>query len=95
MSSTVPTLMEGVWSRRGHVGLRSGVVACTTARAALQPCPHVGVKPAARGAVEEDAGCAQGTWKVIYILMYLHGWDTSSERSTSASEFYEVELSST
>ena len=55
MSLTVPTLMEGVRSRRGYVGLGSQVVACTRARAALQPCPHVRVNPAAHGAVEEDA----------------------------------------
>ena len=55
MSSTVPTLMQGVWSRRGHMGLRSRVVACIRACAMLQPCPHVRVNPAACGAVEEDA----------------------------------------
>ena len=54
-SLTVPTLMEGAQSRRGHVGVRSGVVACTRARAVLQLCPHVRVDPAARGAIEEDA----------------------------------------
>ena len=47
--------MEGVRSRRGHVGLRSGVVACIRACTTLQPCPHVRVKPAVQGAVEEDA----------------------------------------
>ena len=61
MSLTVPTSMEGVLSRRGYVGLGSGVVihirACTT----LQPCPHVRVKPAVQGAVEEDT---QGAHKV-------------------------------
>ena len=55
MSSTVPTLMEGVRSRRGHVGLRSGVVTCIRACTTLQPCPHVRVKPVVQGAVEEDA----------------------------------------
>ena len=55
MSLKVPTLMEGLWSRRGHVGLRSRVVACIRARAALQPCPHVRVNLAAYSAVEEDA----------------------------------------
>ena len=55
MSYTVPTLIEGVWSRRGHVGLGGGVVACIRAHTTLQPCPHVRVKPAAWGTVEEDA----------------------------------------
>ena len=55
MLSTVPTSMEGVQSRREHVGLGSRVVACTRAHAALQPCLHVRVNPAAHGAVKEDA----------------------------------------
>ena len=38
---TVPPLMEGVWSRRGHVGLGSGFVICAKALATLQSCPHV------------------------------------------------------
>ena len=54
-SLTVPISMKGVRSRRGHVGLGSGVVACIRACTTLQPCPHVRVKPAAWGAVEEDA----------------------------------------
>ena len=54
-SLTVPTSMEGVHSRRGHVGLGSGVVACIRACAMLQPCPHVRVSLAAYSAVEEDA----------------------------------------
>ena len=41
------------------MGLGRGVVACTRARAALQPCPHDRVKPAVQGAVEEDAQGAQ------------------------------------
>ena len=52
---TVPTLMEGVWSRRGYVRLASGVVTCIRAYTMLQPCPHVRVKPAVQVAVEEDA----------------------------------------
>ena len=36
------------------MGLGHGVVACIKARAALQPCPHIGLKPAVQGAVEED-----------------------------------------
>ena len=55
MSSTVPTLMEGVRSRRGYVGLGSRVVTHIRARTMLQPCPHVRVKPAVQGSVEEDA----------------------------------------
>ena len=55
MLLTVPTLMEGVRSRRGHVGLGSGVVACIRACATLQSCPHVRVNLAACGAMEEDA----------------------------------------
>ena len=54
MSSTVPTLMEGVRSRRGHLGLGSRVVTCIRAHTTLQPYPHVRVKPAVQGAVEED-----------------------------------------
>ena len=46
--------MEWVWSRRGHVGLGSGVVTYTRARAILQPCLYVRVNPEASGAVEED-----------------------------------------
>ena len=53
-SLTVPPSMEGVWSRRGYVGLVSRVVICTRAHAMLQPCPYVRVNPAACGAVEED-----------------------------------------
>ena len=56
VSSTVPSLMEEVRPRRGHVGLGSGVITCTKAHAMLQSCPYVRVKPAACGAVEEDAG---------------------------------------
>ena len=37
-----------------HVGLGRGVVTCIKARAALQPCSHVRVKPAVQGSVEED-----------------------------------------
>ena len=39
----VPPLMEGVLSRRGHVGLRSGFVIYKRALAMLQSCPHVRV----------------------------------------------------
>ena len=53
--------MEGVRSRRGHVGLGGGVVTRIRARTTLQPCPHVRVRPAVQGAVEEDA---QGAHKV-------------------------------
>ena len=53
--------MEGVQSRRGHVGLGSGVVIRIRARTMLQPCPSVRVKPAVQGAVEEDA---QGAYEV-------------------------------
>ena len=55
MSLTVPYLMEGVWSRRGHVGLGSRVVPCIRACAILQPCPYVRVNPEVCGAMEEDA----------------------------------------
>ena len=55
MLLTVPSVMEGLQSRRGHVGLRSGVLIHTRARATLQPCPYVRVNPAACGAMEEDA----------------------------------------
>ena len=54
-SLTVPPLMEGVRSRRGYVGLRGRVVIHIRARTMLQPCPHVRVKLAVQGAVEEDA----------------------------------------
>ena len=37
------------------MGLGSGVVTCIRACTMLQPCPHVRVKPAVQGAVEEDA----------------------------------------
>ena len=37
------------------MGLGSRVIACIRARKMFQPCQHVIVKPAARGAVEEDA----------------------------------------
>ena len=47
--------MAGVQSRRGHVGLGSGVVICIRACTMLQPCLHVRVKPAVQGAVEKDA----------------------------------------
>ena len=63
---TVPTLMEGVQSRRGHVGLGSGVVTCIRARTTLQPCPHIRVKPEVWGVVEEDAQGAHevpGKWR--------------------------------
>ena len=36
------------------MGLEREVVACIRARAALQPYPHVRVKPAVQGSVEED-----------------------------------------
>ena len=55
MSLTVPPSMEGVRSRRGHVGLGGGVVTHIRARTTLQPCPHVRVKPTVQGAVEKDA----------------------------------------
>ena len=37
------------------MGLRGGVVTNIRARTTLQPYPHVRVKPAVQGAVEEDA----------------------------------------
>ena len=37
------------------MGLRGGVVTRIRARTMLQPCPHVRVRPAVQGAVEEDA----------------------------------------
>ena len=37
------------------MGLGGGVVTCIRARTMLQPCPHVRVRPAVQGAVEEDA----------------------------------------
>ena len=43
MSSIVPPLMEGVWSRRGHVDLGSRVVRFARALATLQPYPHARV----------------------------------------------------
>ena len=53
-SLTVPTSMEGVRSRRGHVGLGSRVVTYIRAHAMLQPCPHIRVKPPQyMGAVEK------------------------------------------
>ena len=58
-SLTVPSLMEGVQFRRGHVGLGSGVVVCTRAHAMLKPCPYVRVNPAAFSAVEKDTRGAQ------------------------------------
>ena len=44
-----------------HVGLGCGVVVCIRAHAALQPCPHVRVKPAVQGAVDKNT---QGAHKV-------------------------------
>ena len=43
MSLIVAPLIEGVQSRRGHVGLRSGSVTYPRALAMLQSCPHVRV----------------------------------------------------
>ena len=43
------------------MGLRGGVVTQIRAHTILQPCPHVRVKPAVQGAMEEDA---QGVHKV-------------------------------
>ena len=57
----VPSLMEGVQSRRLHVGLRSRVIIYTRTCAILQPCPYIRVNPAALGAMEEGA---QGMHKV-------------------------------
>ena len=44
-----------------HMGIERGVVTCIRAHAVLQPCPHIRVKPAVQGAVEEDA---QGAYEV-------------------------------
>ena len=41
MLLTVPSLIEGVWSRRGHVGLRSGVVICTRSRVQCYNLAHM------------------------------------------------------
>ena len=60
-SLTVPSLMEEVQSKRGHVHLRSRVVTHTRAHATLQPCPYVRVNPVACVIVEEDA---QGVYEV-------------------------------
>ena len=54
MSLTVPSLMEEVRCRRGHVSLGSRVVACIRTHAILQPCPYVRVNFAVCGAVEKD-----------------------------------------
>ena len=51
MSLIVPPLKG--YSR--HVGLGRRVITCIRARAALQPFPHVRVKPEVQGSVEEDA----------------------------------------
>ena len=51
----MPSIVPPLKGYGTHMGLRRGVVACIRACAALQPCPHVRVKPAVQGAVEEDA----------------------------------------
>ena len=40
-SLIVPPSMEGLWSRRGHVGLKSGYVISARAFATLQSCPRM------------------------------------------------------
>ena len=48
---------------------------------ALQPCPHVRVKPAVQVCCRRRCtGCARGTWQVTYMLTYLRCWDTSREK---------------
>ena len=43
MSLIVPPSMEGLWSRRGHVGPGNGAVTYARDLVALQLCPHVRV----------------------------------------------------
>ena len=43
ISLIVPPLIEGLWPKRGHVGLGSRVVICVRALAMLQPCLHARV----------------------------------------------------
>ena len=43
MSSIIPPSMEGVWSRRGHVGPGSRAIICARDLAILQSYPHVRV----------------------------------------------------
>ena len=82
-SLTVPTSMEGVWSRRGHMGPRSGAIACTRDPTILQSYPHVRVNPSAIcGAVEENAQELHTRYlasdiQADYTCM---SWDTSREK---------------
>ena len=92
-SLIVLLFMEEVWSRRGHVGPESGSVTYARALAMLQSCPYVKVSL-------HHAVLRKKTYKVclrclasdvqLDILVQLG----HLQRSFSASEFYEVELSS-